>query len=467
MPETLFWEITERCNLRCIHCYNAELIGGRKPGVGPELCTDEAKRVIDRLVSGGVSAVHFLGGEPFVREDFMEICEYAKSRGCSISITTNGTILQDRWLDLVGSIDLRGLYISLDGTTAEVNDRIRGNGTFDRIVANAARIRRAVDRYGARTDLRLAYTITAANLESILGLPELLRGCGFHGATVGMVSRNGGAFGHPELTVVDQRIVCETLERLFQRLEDFPEVNLRMKGFKPLVLKYFSLKYPRQGTKITRQTLRCMAFEQTIVLRADGMAFLCGPMGFLLDGKSEQVIPSVLEYIPASGEPFFGLDLREGRNNRTFKPFLEFIESGEAYNCSDSCRTCEFYRRCQVCPLYDLSEDGRMVACDWAADALDAYKRSVVERIPTASPRVTIVVDGDVPYLVGGNLASRIRLNETGVALWEKFDGEKRLAAIVDEIEDTYSAGEGDPEIAEQIIAFCNRLVSYGALRLN
>ena len=70
------WNITRRCNLKCVHCYIDA--GLAEPG---ELNTKEALDVVDQMAEVGVPLILFTGGEPLTRPDFFEIAEYAKDRG--------------------------------------------------------------------------------------------------------------------------------------------------------------------------------------------------------------------------------------------------------------------------------------------------------------------------------------------------------------------------------------------------
>jgi radical SAM protein with 4Fe4S-binding SPASM domain len=126
-PQTVYWDITARCNLRCAHCYYT--------GEGPreaELSTDEIKRVIEELSAYGVGNIVFSGGEPFLRKDIMEIISCVAGYAFTdVSIASNGTLInrQDaRKLKKTGV----SVQVSIDGDTASLHDVIRGvNGAFE------------------------------------------------------------------------------------------------------------------------------------------------------------------------------------------------------------------------------------------------------------------------------------------------------------------------------------------------
>ncbi|MFA7323642.1 MAG: mycofactocin radical SAM maturase [Candidatus Nanopelagicales bacterium] len=124
-PICLTWELTYGCNLSCVHCLSSS--GRRDPR---ELTTAEAKAVIDEMNRLQVFYVNIGGGEPTIRPDFWELVEYAVEQGVGVKFSTNGlqmTAAHAQRIKESGYIDVQ---ISLDGATPEVNDPIRGQGTF-------------------------------------------------------------------------------------------------------------------------------------------------------------------------------------------------------------------------------------------------------------------------------------------------------------------------------------------------
>jgi mycofactocin biosynthetic radical S-adenosylmethionine protein MftC len=125
-PICLTWELTYACNLACVHCLSSS--GRRDPR---ELSTAECKRVIDELERMQVFYVNIGGGEPTVRPDFWELVDYATAHHVGVKFSTNGLkITPEIAVRLAGS-DYVDVQVSLDGATAEVNDAVRGPGSYD------------------------------------------------------------------------------------------------------------------------------------------------------------------------------------------------------------------------------------------------------------------------------------------------------------------------------------------------
>lgn len=97
-----------------------------------ELSTDECRDVIDQLSAIKVFQVNIGGGEPFLRDDFLPLIRYFHEKGMVTCVSTNGMLVDNGLVKKLSA--LKGLYlqVSLDGATAEVNDEIRGEGTYQK-----------------------------------------------------------------------------------------------------------------------------------------------------------------------------------------------------------------------------------------------------------------------------------------------------------------------------------------------
>jgi mycofactocin radical SAM maturase len=125
-PICLTWELTYACNLSCVHCLSSS--GRRDPR---ELGTDECKAVIDELERMQVFYVNIGGGEPTVRADFWELVDYATEHHVGVKFSTNGIKLSPEVARRLAASDYVDVQISLDGATAEINDAVRGKGSYD------------------------------------------------------------------------------------------------------------------------------------------------------------------------------------------------------------------------------------------------------------------------------------------------------------------------------------------------
>ncbi|HEY3732634.1 MAG TPA: mycofactocin radical SAM maturase [Streptosporangiaceae bacterium] len=124
-PICLTWELTYACNLSCVHCLSSS--GRRDPR---ELDTAQCLRLIDEFERMQVFYVNIGGGEPTVRPDFWELVDYATAHHVGVKFSTNGIKITPPVAARLAGSDYIDVQISLDGATEEVNDAIRGPGSY-------------------------------------------------------------------------------------------------------------------------------------------------------------------------------------------------------------------------------------------------------------------------------------------------------------------------------------------------
>ena len=137
----LQWHVTERCNLRCAHCYQDSY--GDDELAFPQLLEilNQYEQLLKRWrreANGGRINGHITvtGGEPFVRRDFLELLEvFAQRRKqFSFAVLTNGSLIDSSLSRRLRKLRPAFVQVSMEGTQA-THDRIRGRGSFDRTVS--------------------------------------------------------------------------------------------------------------------------------------------------------------------------------------------------------------------------------------------------------------------------------------------------------------------------------------------
>jgi heme b synthase len=133
----LAWEITRRCNLKCVHCRSSSELDVKGH---PDFSTEEGFRVLDDIASFSSPVVVLSGGEPLLREDVFELASYGTEKGLRMCLATNGTLVTQEICDKIKKADIKMVSLSLDGSTAEVHDDFRSvKGAFDGTI-NAAKL---------------------------------------------------------------------------------------------------------------------------------------------------------------------------------------------------------------------------------------------------------------------------------------------------------------------------------------
>src|ERR1700736_839441 len=137
-PICLTWELTYACNLACAHCLSSS--GKRDPR---ELSTQDCKDIIDELERMQVFYVNIGGGEPTVRRDFWQLLDYATSHHVGVKFSTNGSRITPDVAERIARMEYVDVQISLDGATADVNDAVRGPGSYATAVTAMDNLHRA------------------------------------------------------------------------------------------------------------------------------------------------------------------------------------------------------------------------------------------------------------------------------------------------------------------------------------
>jgi len=136
-PLLVYWEMTQACGLACKHC-RAEAMPSPHP---LELNTRESQAFLNQLLDFGEPLPHLIltGGDPLRRKDLHPLIDFARGLGLELSITPSATPeLTQRAITQLKEHGIQSLGLSLDGSTAEKHDGIRGiAGTFERTIEAA------------------------------------------------------------------------------------------------------------------------------------------------------------------------------------------------------------------------------------------------------------------------------------------------------------------------------------------
>lgn len=254
IPIGAIFELTYRCNLRCIHC----LIPESYRSAEGELTTEEVFDVIDQLADAGTLDIALTGGEPLVREDFLAIVEYARKRNMALSLISNGTLIEENIAEKFKRLYFQNIAISVYGITPHTHESVTGiPGSFHRTM-NAVKILTA---YGLKVNIKT--TVMKQNLQE---LPKIFEWCqkeklGFEAFPLIEVSLDGSTENirwrlDDEEMKVYLRWESETLEYL-PALDHKCNAGLNMVSVSP-----HGEVYPCVALKIPAGNLKKEKFEQ-------------------------------------------------------------------------------------------------------------------------------------------------------------------------------------------------------------
>ncbi|MCB9302624.1 MAG: radical SAM protein [Lewinellaceae bacterium] len=150
---------TSKCNIRCKHCG----VGLDQDNPRSQQTTNDLKKVISELASGGTKFITILGGEATIyRNDLPIILDHAEEVGIKVSVNTNLT----SWKPIESIIEkpsLNSFIISLDGSTATTHDANRGKGTFEKTVKNLKKLSEHNRIQNKSLYLEIAFVMTGIN----------------------------------------------------------------------------------------------------------------------------------------------------------------------------------------------------------------------------------------------------------------------------------------------------------------
>jgi Fe-coproporphyrin III synthase len=206
------WNVTRRCNLKCVHCY----AHAKDTSFENELTTEEGKKLLDDLSDFKVPVVLFSGGEPLVRKDLPELAEYAVQKGMRAVISTNGTMITSNMARILKKIGLSYVGISLDGME-QINDHFRGvKGSFKLAVDGIRNCQEAGIKVGLRFTMNKFNVNEIPNIFDLLEEMDIPRVCFYHLVYAG----RGSSLVKDDLSHAETRKTVDLIMDRTKRLHD-------------------------------------------------------------------------------------------------------------------------------------------------------------------------------------------------------------------------------------------------------
>ncbi|MBN1876662.1 MAG: radical SAM protein [Anaerolineae bacterium] len=355
----LRWEINTECNLSCIHCCNADSSIDRS---NPDMSMNDIISTVQRLSQEGLRRIHFLGGEPLLREDFLEICTLCAPFGVDLSFNTNGLFLNHRnILRKVLDIPFSSITISIDGVDPESHDTIRGKGTFHRVV-NA--IKELVEERKRRGEHRplvvIQSTLTRLWHKRVSELFILARELGVQGIVINNLALEGRAKQHENLLSLSKEEEFWVAGKILQNAYEYSDLVIKS-PFRTKVALYYrrALGIPLPGIP-----MNCPGAINSAYVLPDGL-----------------VVPCVVAQIQGMGNFFSKLRIQDVNtealwNSAYFTHFRSIVHGPieDVYKNVHPCNKCGFLGNlCKPCPLnLDPGADIVVSPCKLAMERLES-----------------------------------------------------------------------------------------------
>jgi len=337
-PKWIAWEITRRCNLKCVHCRSSSELEVQGH---PDFSFEEAKRILDDISSYASPVIVLSGGEPLLRGDVFDIAKYGGSKGLRMCLATNGTLVTQDICDKIKEADIKMVSLSLDGSTAEIHDNFRNSpGAFDATV-NAAKL---FKENGIQFLINSSFT--KRNQKDIVNIYKFVKSLGTTAWYMFMIVPTGrGEDIMEELISVED--YEEFLEWHYQMEKNEQDILVRP-TCAPSYYRVVLEKSKEEGDKFKRRTLKfstggskgCLAGQLIALLDVDGNLLPCSYFPMAAGNIREQSFKEIWET-----SPLF-------KDMRDFKSY------------KGKCGTCEYVSVCGGCRARAYAMTGDYMAAE-------------------------------------------------------------------------------------------------------
>ncbi|SPQ00217.1 Radical SAM [Candidatus Sulfobium mesophilum] len=272
-PKWIAWEITRRCNLRCVHCRSSSEMEAKGH---PDFPTSEAFRIIDDIESYAKPVVVLSGGEPLVRKDVFEIAQYGTDKGLRMCLATNGTLVNDDICEKIKASGIKIVSLSLDGSEEAVHDDFRSQkGAFAGTI-NAARL---FKRHGIEFIVNSSFT--RRNQEEIPKVYRLAKELGATAWYMFMIVPTGRGE-----EIINELISKEDYEEILDwhyQMEKDEDTMLVRPTCAPHYYRVVLQQSKKEGEKFKKRTLKfstggskgCIAGQLICLIDVDGNVLPC------------------------------------------------------------------------------------------------------------------------------------------------------------------------------------------------
>lgn len=273
VPKWIAWEITRRCNLKCVHCRSSSEIEIKGH---PDFSTEEAFRILDDISSYAKPVIVLSGGEPLLRSDVFDIAKYGTEKGLRMCLATNGTLVTDEICEKIKAYWIRIVSLSLDGSTAEVHDNFRNeNGAFNGTV-NATKL---FKKHGIEFIINSSFT--KRNQEEISKIYKLAKELGATAWYMFMIVPTGR--GEEIMNELISKEEYEEILNWHYHMEKDEKDMLVRPTCAPHYYRIVLQKSKEEGEKFERRTLKfstggakgCLAGQLICLIDVDGNVLPC------------------------------------------------------------------------------------------------------------------------------------------------------------------------------------------------
>ncbi len=211
-PLYVAWQVTNECNLACLHCIEES---GPGKAFRDELDAEQVFRVLEQLMDREVPYLSFSGGEPMVHPLFFDMVQYVCARNGQLKIETNGHYLSPENCQRLRSLGVKAVQVSLDGASRETFNRMRVRGDFDEVIKGTRNL------HAAGVPIEINYSPTRFNIHEIGAAVDLACELGAYSFYTGRTMYTGNAVKTWHLLAPSAEQYREFFEVLHAKVEEY------------------------------------------------------------------------------------------------------------------------------------------------------------------------------------------------------------------------------------------------------
>lgn len=262
-PIKIQWKITNKCNLKCKHCYLGKLDGF-------ELPFEKADEIADTIINSNVMEVTISGGECLTYKGIEKIIKKLLINGIKVDVFTNALLLKNV-LDKIDSDILNKsallFYVSVDGLKSS-HEQIRGKNTFDKTIEN---IKYAIEKgYPVVTNT----VINKINYCDIMDMIVLLKQMGVKDVQLSNLIVQGSADNSMKISLSEQMALKEKINDLYKEHPEFGYIYYSEVPDSDGVRKVYSLSNGKKDF-IGNDNWKCTAGVARVTIDSNGKVYCC------------------------------------------------------------------------------------------------------------------------------------------------------------------------------------------------
>ena len=359
LTKSLHWDITKNCNLRCMHCYNAEKYFNTKSNVymENEMNLKQCLHTVECFSADGFKHIHFLGGEPLASPYIFDVIKRAKELGMIITINSNACLLTEDTQQKLIDLGVDQFAASLDGCTALVNDAIRGEGTFKKVMSNMKQLNELKQRCNSSLETALVFTLTKKNLHELILLPSLAKQIGVNLIVLTTFIESGQGQKNYDIFQIDFNTICDAIDLMVSKELTKHRIPLQI-DMRPRFCEYLSTAHNAPVIYNLKNSL-CCAGEDVWYLEANGNVHPC--LIFQLQSGKLALHKNLYQ------KENINVNSTQIENVKKSKYWNSFIHAKHSFRTEaiPTCGGCRYINECQPCFL-DYGEYNRpIMECEW------------------------------------------------------------------------------------------------------